>query len=243
MELWNYPLGEKFIKFSPEKDMFGQLRTHHEPPPLHPIDPSLTQKKNIRGSLSRHQIGEHNNLSTFPTEKVIMISFFCLRPIDPSITQNRNIRRFFESTSNRGTQQSVTYCWHEQVLFVQVSMFFCFFEQTTSSAREWGVRVVRICRNETGIANFNLKNGFEIDWGRRSAKFRLQIHAHSNHAQQEEVNCNIIWLVNSESPVLIQLYLPFCCFIIFYNLSHGPTAPPKMPPPHFIQPPSIQLPS
>ena len=167
MELWNYPLGEKFIKFSPEKDMFGQLRTHHEPPPLHPIDPSLTQKKNIRGSLSRHQIGEHNNLST--------------------------------------------YCWHEQVLCVQVTMFFCFFEQTTSSAREWGVRVVRICRNETGIAYFNLKNGFEIDWGRRSAKFRLQTHAHSNHAQQEEVNCNIIWLVNSETPVLIQLYLPFCC--------------------------------
>ena len=63
MELWNYPLGEKFIKFSPEKDMFGQLRTHHEPPPLHPIDPSLTQKKNIRGCLNRHQIGEHNNLS------------------------------------------------------------------------------------------------------------------------------------------------------------------------------------
>ena len=104
-------------------------------------------------------------------------------------------------------------------------MFFCFFEQTTSSAREWGVRVVRICRKETGIAIFNLKNGFEIDWGRRSAKFRLQIHAHSNHAQQEEVNCNIIWLVNSETHVLIQLYLPFCCFIIFYNLSHGPTAP------------------
>ena len=122
--LWFLPdrYGFYFLKFKSYKDnpSSGEIRTHHEPPPLrseppplHPIDPSITQKKNIRwlfestSNRGTQQFVNFSHRKSYNDILLLVSSAPPLHPIDPSLTQKKKYPRLFESTSNRGTQQSV----------------------------------------------------------------------------------------------------------------------------------------